>query len=112
MSTHRKIEIILFLLGLLGLVLTLLSPAGVKFHLLLFGIIAILAGLHVVHRVDGRRANQIVLGVSLLGIVVNLTMLLDSLIFFMRSGAVASLILIVIIILSLRLRMDFTAVLQ
>jgi uncharacterized membrane protein len=90
MSTHRKLEYALFVLGIGGVLFSgylsavkfftetcafnescpyFLGFPACYFGFLMFTIIALFAGLHVFHLYDGQKANQIVLSTSLLGIV-------------------------------------------
>lgn len=108
MSTHRKIEHALFILGLAGTLLTWFSSNGLKINLLLFGIIALFAGLHSFHLFDGLRANKVVIGTSMGGVIFNVFILFDNLTFFLQSGATALAILVLIFGLASRLHKDFT----
>ena len=89
MSTHRKIEWALFLLGLGGMAFAgylsavkflndtcafnescpyFLGFPACYYGFFMYTIIALFAGLHVAHRYDGKKANQVVLSVAVLGI--------------------------------------------
>ncbi len=65
MSTHRKIEWLLFILGLIGLGTSLLLGGG-QIELSLFGTGTVFAGLHVFHLFDGRSANRVVMVTSII----------------------------------------------
>ncbi len=139
MSTHRKIEWALFILGLGGLAFSgYLS--GVKFfsetcafnescpYFLgypacyygfgMYLLITLYTGLHVVHRIEGKKANQIVLAVSLVGILFagyftfgELPVLfeegLSAYVLGLPTCALGLIFYTIIALLSLRLRRDF-----
>jgi len=90
MSTHRKIEWTIFILGLGGVLFSgylsaikfftktcafgetcpyFLGYPSCYYGFSMFVIITLFDGLHVAHWFDGKRANEIVLAVSLLGIL-------------------------------------------
>ena len=63
MSTHKKIEWSLFILGILGLLLSVVESNLIE--KVLFGVIILFAGLHVFHLYDGHKANRFVVAGSL-----------------------------------------------
>jgi hypothetical protein len=105
MSTHRKIEWSLFILGVLGVAAavwfgTALTPT------LLFAGITLFAGLHVFHLYDGHKANHVVIVGSLALIVYSVYALATG----ASTGLPAYLTLglaVLLSLLSLRLRRDF-----
>lgn len=105
MSTHRKIEWSLFILGVIGQSVSYLLQAGLL-QMVLFGIITIFAGLHVFHLYDGHKANHVVVAGSL-----TLTVYLAYLAFTTNvSEPLAYMPLavsVLLAVLSLRLRRDF-----
>ncbi len=90
MSSHRRKEWAVFILGILGIVIAG-SVSAVKFFtdtcptitpcpyvfgypacyfgLAAFILVTVYAGLHVAHRIDGRKANAIVLALSTCGVL-------------------------------------------
>ena len=108
MSTHRKIEWALFILGLLGTAASFQLEASF-IQTGLFGIGALFAGLHAFKLYDGHRANHVVVAtsVALLGYtgylsLVNLPNMMSE--YAILVGLILSLLLSA---LSLRLRQDF-----
>src|SRR3989344_2391920 len=107
MSTHRKIEWALFILGGVGTGFSLwLGAATVQ--TLTFGVGALFAGIHAFKIYDGQKANHVVVitSLALVGYTGYLTITnLDNLMsaYAVTSGLVVGLLLT---ILSLRLRQD------
>lgn len=64
MSTHKKIEWSLFVVGLIGLLLSLLLDATIV-EKVLFGGVTLFAGLHVFHLYDGHKSNHFVVAGSI-----------------------------------------------
>jgi hypothetical protein len=105
MSTHRKIEWSLFVLGLLGLILSLWLEANLV-EKVLFGVVTLFAGLHVFHLYDGHKSNHFVVAGSLT--LVAYTAYITVTTTPSEPVAYASLALsIILAVLSLRLRQDF-----
>jgi hypothetical protein len=65
MSTHRKIEWSLFILGLIGTSLSLWLGASV-IQISLLGIGTLFAGLHAFKLYDGHKSNHVVVATSLM----------------------------------------------
>jgi len=108
MSTHRKIEWALFILGLIGTGLSFLFGAT-TIQMVLFAVGTLFAGLHVFSFYDGHKSNHVVVTTSLALVVYTGYILLINLQGIMSeydvlSGLVASVLLS---LLSLRLRRDF-----
>lgn len=89
MSSHRKIEWALAVLGALGLLVGALALQditsivfGVPFayhFLAVFSVVTFFAILHVFHLFDGKRANQVIIAASGVGIVLCvLSIMLDA----------------------------------
>jgi hypothetical protein len=108
MSTHRKIEWSLFILGLIGTGLSLWLNAPV-IQVILFGVSGLFAGFHTLKIYDGHKSNHIVVATSLALIayvgymaVMNLSDLSG------RKDLLSGLITAIFLAsLSLRLRRDF-----
>lgn len=108
MSTHRKIEWLLFIFGLVGFLLSVWFEANL-IQSGLFGLGTLFAGLHAFKLYDGHKSNHVVVATSLALVAYTLyTALLNYQNFFdnyaISSGLVVSIILSA---LSLRLRQDF-----
>jgi len=108
MSTHRKIEWSLFVIGLIGL----FSQFFLGADLLTAAILAIVtqfAGLHVFHWYDGHKANHVVVAGALLLVIYTGYLAISKLSSITNEySATASFVLgVALLILSLRLRRDF-----
>lgn len=108
MSTHRKIEWALFILGVMGIGLSLWFGAATV-QTFTFGLEALFAGLHAFKIYDGQKANHVVVITSLALVgytgyltITNLQNLMSE--YAVTSGLIVGLLLTV---LSLRLRQDF-----
>lgn len=108
MSTHRKIEWLLFIFGLVGLFLSIWFAADL-IQSVFFAIGTLFAGLHAFKLFDGHKANHVVMSTSLSLVVYTVyfavlnygNLVVDYAIY---SGLLVSIILSA---LSLRLRQDF-----
>lgn len=90
MSTHRKIEWVVFLIGISGLIFSgylsavklftetcafnescpyFLGYPACYYGFVMYLVITLFAGLHVAHKIDGKKANEVVLHTSFLGIL-------------------------------------------
>ncbi len=139
MSTHRKIEWSLFIIGIMGTLFSgylsaikfftdacafseacpyFLGYPACYFGFIMFSTIMLFAGLHAFHLFDGRKANEIVFGVSILGIVFagyytigELPTLFDeglsAYIFGLPTCALGLIFYTLVFVLSYRLRRDF-----
>ncbi len=108
MSTHRKIEWSLFILGFIGTGLSFLFSATVA-QMALFAVGALFAGLHAFKIYDGHKSNHVVVATSLVlvaytGYMAFINMDTVGGEYAIMTGLVVSILLS---ILSLRLRRDF-----
>jgi hypothetical protein len=108
MSTHRKIEWSLFILGLLGTASSFWLDATTV-QTVLFAVSAIFAGLHALKMYDGHKSNHTVVATSLALVayvsylsVIDLSGIINK--YDIMSGLIVAVLLS---ILSLRLRRDF-----
>lgn len=141
MSSHRKYEWAVFVLGACGLLFAgylsgikfftktcafnescpyFLGFPACYFGFAMYLIITLFAGLHVAHKMSGEKANQVVLMISILGILFagyytlgELPLLfsegLSAYVLGLPTCAMGLVFYIVIAILSLRLKKDFSS---
>lgn len=141
MSTHRKIEWAVFLIGIGGLLFSgylsavklftetcafnescpyFLGYPACYYGFVMYLIITIFAGLHVAHKIDGKKANEIILFISFLGIlfagyftVGELPLLfsagLSAYVLGLPTCALGLIFYLILTVLSLRLKKDFIA---
>jgi hypothetical protein len=105
MSTHRKIEWSLFILGLAGLLLSIWL-GWTMVEIALFAAVTLFAGLHVFHLYDGHKSNHVVVAGSLALVAYTAYLAITS----TPSSYIAYASLgvgVLLSILSLRLRRDF-----
>lgn len=108
MSTHRKIEWSLFMLGLLGTGLSF-GLGATTVQTALFGVGALFAGLHAFKLYDGHKSNHVVVASSLaLVVYVGYMTVMNFSDVMSRYDALSGLIIAILLsALSLRLRRDF-----
>ncbi|HEY0964570.1 MAG TPA: hypothetical protein VGE31_02115 [Candidatus Paceibacterota bacterium] len=105
MSTHRKIEWALFIVGLIGFGVSLWL--GAEFvQTILLGVGTLFAGLHAFKLYDGHKSNHVVVATSLLLIAYAGYVAFISDLENLTNGVMA-VFGILLSILSLRLRQDF-----
>jgi uncharacterized membrane protein len=139
MNTHRKIEWAVFLLGVGGLLFSgylsavklftetcafnescpyFLGYPACYFGFAMYLVITVFAGLHVAHQFDGKKANEIILWVSLLGILFAGYFTVGELPLLFTEGfsayvlglptcALGLIFYLILTVLSLRLKKDF-----
>lgn len=108
MSTHRKIEWLLFVFSLVGVFFSVWFEAQL-IQIAFFGFGTMFAGLHAFKLIDGHKANQAVVSTSLSLVVYTVYFAVlnygNSVVdYAIYSGLIVSIILSA---LSLRLRQDF-----
>ncbi len=105
MSTHRKIEWALFVIGLIGFSVSMLFDSSVV-EKVLFGVVTLFAGLHVFHLYDGHKSNHVVVAGSLAVVIYTayVTVITPPNEYIANTNIVLGLVLST---LSLRLRKDF-----
>lgn len=129
MSSHRKIEYTLFVLGLFGLVLSGFVSTGIYSNqiclleggctylfglpacylgTILFALVSVFSGLHVFHLFDGKRANEIVLVSSLLGLLSTGYLVFNDFSVVPNACDYGFIIFLALTSLSFRLRQDFS----
>lgn len=139
MNTHRKIEWAVFLIGIGGLIFSgylsavklftetcafnescpyFLGYPACYYGFVMYLVITIFAGLHVAHTIDGKRANEVILWTSFLGIlfagyftVLELPLLfsdgLSAYVLGLPTCALGLIFYLILTVLSLRLKKDF-----